>query len=159
MIIRIQRLVFASAALLVCANLYAGDAADAVQINDTYARAMPPGQTNSAAFMTLTNDATNDHALVAAECDASAVTELHTHLMEDGMMKMRRLEKIDLPAGETIRLQPGGLHLMLIGLKGQLSAGEDVAITLVFEDGSRSALTVPVKGVQETMHHHPQAGH
>ncbi|MEN8167219.1 MAG: copper chaperone PCu(A)C [Pseudomonadota bacterium] len=55
------------------------------------------------------------------------------------------MEKVDLPAGEAVKLEPGGLHVMLIGLERQLSSGEDVEITLVFGDGSRSTLTAPVK--------------
>jgi copper(I)-binding protein len=74
--------------------------------------------------------------------------------MEDGMMKMRRVERIDLPAGETVTLEPGGLHIMLIGLSRQLSPGEEVEIRLTFEDGSGTTLTAPVKSVQASMHHH-----
>lgn len=144
----------ASAALCLSTSLYAGDAADAVQIEGAFARAVPPGQTNSAAFMNLTNRGDADHSLTTAESNASKVVELHTHLMEEGMMKMRRVEKIDLPAGETVRLQPGGLHVMLIGLERQLAEGENVDITLVFEDGSRSTLTAPVKKVEVKMEHH-----
>ena len=149
----IFRQIAASATLCLSSSLFAGSAADNLQAQDAYARAVPPGVSNSAAFLSLTNSSETDHALVAAESDASKVVELHTHLMEDGMMKMRRVEKIDLPAGETVRLQPGGLHLMLIGLTRQLSPGEDVQIKLVFEDGSRTSMKTPVKTVQQTMEH------
>jgi hypothetical protein len=144
----------ACALLCLSAGLYAGNAADNLQVQDIYVRAVPPGQSNSAAFLSLTNADQTDHALVAAESSISKVAELHTHLKEEGMMKMRRVERIDLPPGETVKLQPGGLHVMLIGLTKQLSPGEDVDITLVFEDGSRTALTAPVKTVQQTMQHH-----
>ena len=142
----------ATAALcLLSTGVYAGNA---LQVEDPYVRAVPPGQTNSAAFMTLTNASDADHALVAAESSASKVVELHTHKMEGGMMKMRRLDKIELPAGETVKLQPGGLHVMLIGLARQLSPGDNVEITLVLDDGSRTSVAAPVKTVQQTMEHH-----
>lgn len=139
--------------LCLSTNLYAATAADAVHTEGAYVRAVPPGQPNSAAFMKLTNQGETDHALVGAASEVSKVAELHTHLLADGMMKMRRVQKIDLPAGETTRLQPGGLHIMLINLTTQISPGDDVKIDLIFEDGSRASLTAPVKTVQETMMH------
>jgi len=152
----LTKMTFACAALFLSASLYAGTSAEDVQAEGAYVRAVPPGQPNSAAFMSLTNKGETDHVLVAAESNVSKVAELHTHSMEGGMMKMRPVEKIDLPAGETVKLQPGGLHIMLIGLTRQLSPGEDVEITLIFEDGSRASLQAPVKTVQQTMeeHHH-----
>jgi copper(I)-binding protein len=143
----------ACAAFFLSANLYAGSAAEAVQAQGAFARAVPPGQSNSAAFMTLTNASDANHALVSAESSAAKAAELHSHTMDEGMMKMRRVEKIDLPAGGTVELEPGGFHLMLIGLERQLSPGEQIDVTLVFEDGSRETLTAPVRTVQETMQH------
>ena len=150
----LKQLMGAWAALFLSSSLYAGSAADSVSVEGAFARAVPPGQSNSAAFMSLTNQGDADHSLTAVESDASKVAELHTHLMEEGMMKMRRVEKIDLPAGKIVKLQPGGLHVMLIDLERPLSAGEDVEISLIFEDGSRSTLKAPVKTVQAEMGHH-----
>jgi copper(I)-binding protein len=150
----LKKMTLACAALCLSASLYAGTAAEDVKAEGAYARAVPPGQPNSAAFMSLTNKGDTDHVLVGAESNVSKVAELHTHSMEGGMMKMRPVEKIDLPAGETVKLQPGSLHIMLIGLTRQLSPGEGVEITLVFEDGSRTSLQAPVKTVQQTMEHH-----
>jgi periplasmic copper chaperone A len=126
----------------------AGPAADAVQVGDAYARAVPPGQTNSAMFMELTNDSGADQKLVGAESPVCDAAELHTHLMQGGMMKMRRIENIDLPAGKTVALQPGGLHVMLIGLKKQLVPGESVDLTLTFADGSHESVKAPVRKIQ-----------
>ena len=154
---RISKHVTAACAILcLSANPYASSAADEVQAEGAYVRAVPPGQPNSAAFVILTNNGEVDHALVAAESDVAKVAELHTHLLEQGMMKMRRVEKIDLPAGETAKLQPGALHIMLIDLTKQLAPGDDVKIGLVFEDGSRVSLAAPVKTVQQTMMQHRQ---
>lgn len=122
-------------------------AADAIDVADAYARAVPPGQANSAAFMMLSNPGDADRALVAAESAAAATVELHTHTMSDGMMQMRRVERIELPAGEEVTLAPGGLHVMLIGLAQQLKPGMEVALTLIFDDGSRQTITAPVRRI------------
>lgn len=133
-------------------------AADAVSVADPYVRAVPPGQPNSAAFMQLANQSEADHTLVAAESPVAQTVELHTHVMEEGMMKMRRIEKIDLPAGQEVALQPGGLHIMLIGLNQELQPEAQVAVTLVFEDGSKSEIQAPVRMVQMQMQMSGQAG-
>jgi copper(I)-binding protein len=125
--------------------------AEGIVIEDGYVRAVPPGQANSAAFMTLTNQSNEDRALLAAETDAAEVVELHTHRMEDGMMRMRQIDQIDLPAGEAVILEPGGLHVMLIGLAQPLTPGDSVELTLGFDDGSQESLTLPVKRIEHGM--------
>lgn len=138
-------------ALLAAGPAMAGKAADEVMVSGAYARAVPPGQPNSAAFMTLVNKSGTDHVLMDAESPVAKVVELHTHINKDGMMQMRRVPKIDLPAGQETRLQPGGYHVMLIGLKQQLMPDQQVNITLVFKDGSRTTVTAPVKKLQMKM--------
>jgi hypothetical protein len=138
----------AVAALLLLPAL--GLAAD-VLVEDPYARAVPPGQPNSAVFMALTNTGEAARALVAAESEAAATVELHTHSMQDGMMRMRRIERIELPDGQRVVLEPGGLHVMLIGLAEQLQPGMDVALTLIFDDGSRMPVTAPVRRIDGAM--------
>lgn len=121
--------------------------AEDVQIVEPYVRAVPPGQPNSAAFMTLVNGGDSDHALVAGSSPASKVVELHTHEHADGMMKMRQVERIDVAAGGETPLQPGGYHVMMIGLHDQLKPGQEVSLTLEYEDGSSVEVTAPVRKV------------
>jgi copper(I)-binding protein len=130
---------------------FAQSAADGVMVIDPYVRAVPPGQPNSASFLTLQNSDSQAHALVGAESPVSKVVELHAHTMVDGMMRMRPVEKIDVPAGGAVALQPGGLHVMLIGLQQQLVPGEGVGLTLIFEDGSKKQVTAPVRKLQMHM--------
>lgn len=137
-------------ALLTVTAAFAQDA-PSVAVDDPYARAVPPGQPNSAVFMALTNTGAADRSLVAAESEAAATVELHTHSMEDGMMRMRRIERIELPTGERVVLEPGGLHVMLIGLAEQLQPGMDVALTLILDDGSRMPVTAPVRRIDGAM--------
>ncbi len=130
---------------------FAGSAADSVTAADAYIRAVPPGQPNSAAFMVLKNGDSVDHALVKAASPAANVVELHTHVHEDGMMKMRPVDKIDIKAGGETALQPGGLHIMLIDLTQPLTPGERVPVTLTFEDGTSKNIDAEVRKLQMQM--------
>lgn len=122
-----------------------------IDVQHAYVREVPPGQMISAAFMQLDNNDMSDHQVVAARSDAAEVVELHTHTHENGMMKMRQVQEINLPAGVETQLKPGGLHIMLIDLRAPLSKEEPVKLTLEFEDGSEKELSLPVKPV--VMHH------
>lgn len=124
-----------------------GPAAERVEVIDAHARAMPPSASNSAAFMTLRN-AGPSAALVRADADVSETVELHTHTHEDGVMKMRPVSKIELPAGEDTVLKPGGLHVMLIGLKQPMTAGDTFDLTLSFADESTRTVTVEVRAIE-----------
>ena len=129
-----------------------------IQVEQPYVRAVPPGQPNSAAFMTLHNQGREGNALVGASSPAAEVVELHTHIIEEGMMKMRRVAQIELPARGAAVLKPGGLHIMLIGLKGPLTPGQTIPLTLKFADGSESTISAPVQEIMQTMGH-PAQGH
>src|SRR5690554_233347 len=129
-----------------------------VSIEQPFARATPPGQPNSAAFMQLSNkgEAT---ALVAAHSSVANVVELHTHIHDEGVMRMRKIEQIELPAGATTLLEPGGLHVMLIDLKQSLQDGSRIDLTLEYADGSEQQIEVPVQmampaGMQMQQHEH-----
>jgi copper(I)-binding protein len=101
--------------------------------------------------MGLSNGSAQDVELVAAEGTAAKVFELHTHVMNDGMLQMKKIDKIDLPAGKTVMLETGGLHVMLIGLNQDLVPDTKVSLTLVFKDGSKKQLDVPVRKIKMTM--------
>jgi periplasmic copper chaperone A len=134
------------ASVLLAVASIAAEAGD-ISIGDPYARAVPPGQPNSAVFMSLKNASGTDRALVAAASPAAKTVELHTHVNENGVMKMRKIERIDLPAGKTVALKPGGLHVMLIGLNGALTPGASVDLTLVYDDGTKAQIAAPVREI------------
>lgn len=136
-----------AAALLGAASLYAAS----VDVTGAYVREVPPNMPNSAAFMTLSNMTDAPLSLVEARSDAAGAVELHTHSMIDGMMKMHRIEKIDIPAEGTAVLAPGGHHVMLIGLKHRLAEGDTVSVTLRFSNGEEVTLDAPVKKIENTM--------
>ncbi len=137
--------------LLFSAVVSAGTAADAITVSDPYIPAMPAGQPNGLAYMGLTNSSDQDVVLVGAEGAVAKALELHTHIMKDGMMMMKKIDKIDLPAGKTVMLETGGLHVMLIGLTQELKTDTKASLALIFNDGSKKQLEVPVRKMEMPM--------
>lgn len=137
-------------ALLLSASLT--QAAD-LRIEDAMARAVPPTAKMSAAFMTLTNNADTDLAVISAESSVAKAVELHNNRMTDGKMKMRQVNQIDLPANQTTELKPGGQHVMLIGLKRALVEGETIDLKLNFSDGSSESMEIPIQKIKPMMQH------
>jgi len=133
--------------LTTAAPLWAADVADHIQVTESSVRAVPPGQHQTGAYLTLRNTDKQGHALVKAASLAARATELHTVVEEGGMTKMRPVTKMDIAAGGSTRLQPGGLHIMLIGLKQPLAEGANVTLTLTFEDGSHKEISAPVRAI------------
>lgn len=139
--------------LFAAAPALAGGAADEIAVLDPYVRLVPHGQKQTAAYFTLRNGGRTGHALVKAASPAARAVELHTVVHEGGMMKMRPVPRIEVKAGGETRLQPGGLHVMLIGLTRPLQEGASVALTLTFEDGSTRQIAAPVRPVAAGMSH------
>ncbi|ODC04694.1 hypothetical protein BFW38_15325 [Terasakiispira papahanaumokuakeensis] len=139
--------------LLLSAALYSSGlwAAPSIEVQHPTVRAVPPGSETTAAFMTLYNPTQEDRVLVGADSDLSEVTELHHHIMSEGVMRMRRLTRIELPAGQTVKLEPGGLHLMLIGLKQIPAEGDTVQLNLQLDNGEVIEVLTPVKKVSTEM--------
>lgn len=125
-----------------------------LQFSDQRVRAVPPSQTVTGGFVTITNTGNSDLAIVEASSPISEVVELHTHIRQDDKMMMRRIPQIDLPAMGTTMLQPGGLHLMFIGLKQPLAEGDQVEVNIKLNDGSSEQLVMPVQMVQPMMQGH-----
>lgn len=136
-----------SKSLLVGFALWAGIATAApaaLVIRDGYVREMPPGQTVSAAFMTLQNTTAKPIAIVAASTDAADRAELHNHRHSASGMRMEKVVRLEIPAQGQQLLQPGGYHLMLLGLKRPLQAGQHVRLTLIDEEGRTYGANLPV---------------
>lgn len=134
-----------------------------LHIDHPWARATAPQQPNGAAYFTVANEGAADRLLEAQSPVADRV-ELHTHDVDSaGVMRMRQVEAIDLPAGETTALEPGGLHVMLIGLEDHLVEGEAFPLTLVFERAGAVEVEVAVEpvtyGVGESAGHGQDHSH
>lgn len=130
-------------AALACASVHA----QTVQIKDAWARSSVPGQKASGAFMKIS--AKDGARLVGASSPVAGVVQVHEMTMEGNVMKMRAVAGgLDIPAGQTVELKPGGYHVMLMDLKAPLVKDSSVALTLVFKDAkgveSKVDLKVPV---------------
>ena len=123
-----------------------------VEIDGAYARASIPNVPNSAAFFVIKNNSDKDIAITSANSDAAQKNELHTHIKENKMMKMMKIEKLVVPAKSSLELKSGGDHVMLIGLKKELKAGDEISLELSFSDGDKKSIKVPVKDLASTMH-------
>ncbi|MCA1971573.1 MAG: copper chaperone PCu(A)C [Caenispirillum sp.] len=123
-----------------------GFAADALKVDEARVVAPVPGQTVAAAYMVL--ESPKDARVVAAESDVADSVQIHTMSMQGDVMRMRRVEALDLPARRPVQLAPGGTHLMLFGLRGKLRPGGTVALRLtVTEAGGANrivSLSLPV---------------
>jgi len=125
--------------------------ADTITINNSYVREVPPGVPSSASFLTLTNSGDTDIALTKVTGDIAKNIELHEHVHKDGMMEMRQVAKISIKAKGTTELKPGGFHIMLIGLNRSLKSGDEVVLTLEFDDGTQQTIKPTVKKVMQGM--------
>ena len=118
-----------------------------VTASDAYVRLLPPTQKNTGAFMILNNTGTTDISVINAQSEVAKKVELHTHIHDGDVMRMRQVEKIDIPAGDKIEFKPGGYHIMLLGLKKPLVLGQLVNIKLQFNNGTTELISAPVKSV------------
>ncbi len=153
---------FATAILMVAISA-AGAIAGDVKVGDItveapWARASAGKAKAGAAFMTLNNAGATDDKLIKASADVSKKAELHTHIREGDIMRMRRVEAIDVPAGGVATLEPGGDHVMLMGLREPLKEGETFPLTLTFENAGEVTVEVMVMKAG-AMGHGSMGGH
>lgn len=133
------------ATLLFVAQAYAAD----VTIDGAWARATAPGQANGSVGMIITSQ--QDARLIAVSSSASASSEIHTMTMDDGVMKMRQIEDLPLPAKQAVKLGPGGEHLMLMGLKKPLREGDTIPLTLTVQYADKRMEKIQVKALVKSL--------
>jgi copper(I)-binding protein len=126
----------------------------ALTVGHPYARATGAGQTTGGGYMKLVNGGAADR-LVSVSADVSKSVELHEMKMESDVMKMRQVDAIALQAGQTVELKPGGYHLMFVGLKAPLKAGESFPMKLKFEKAGEVTVDVKIEapGAMDGMKH------
>ncbi|PKU26561.1 copper chaperone PCu(A)C [Telmatospirillum siberiense] len=137
-------------------------------IGHPWARATAGNASNGAAYFTVTNSGKTGDRLVGVETTVASA-QLHTNLMEDGVMKMRSLDGVDIPPGGNATLSPGGQHIMLMGLKAPLKMGEKFPMVLTFAQAGRVTVDVLVESVSSNgpggdssgtpMHEHDHSHH
>lgn len=127
--------------VMVC--LMASQAWSEVQVTDAWVRLLPPGVSATSGYLRMTSD--QDDALIAVSTEHAAMAEIHESSMQDGVMQMSQVSKLPIHAGETLVLEPGGLHLMLMGLKDNLKAGQAFPLVLEFEKAGRVEVAAKVR--------------
>jgi len=142
----------AGAALVACllsAPVRADDVkAGDLTISQAWARATPGGAKIGGGYLTIENKGSAPDSLVGASSDVAGKVEVHEMTMVNGVMKMRPVEKgLAIEPGKTVKLAPGGYHLMMMELKSPLKQGEKVPVTLEFEKAGKVSVSLDVEGV------------
>ncbi len=121
---------------------------DSIFIEAPWARASIGTSRPVAAYMTIGNAGTKEITLTTMRADVSANISIHnTEVDSDGVIRMSAQKSVNIPAGERITLEPGGMHAMIMNLRAPLTAGTEIPLTLVFENGEEITILVPVLGI------------
>ena len=117
-------------------------------ISQPWTRATPGGAKTGGGFLTIENKGTAPDKLIGASADGAGKIEVHEMVMNEGVMKMRPVEGgLAIDPGKTVKLAPGGYHLMMTDLKSPLKQGDKMPVTLEFEKAGKVAVTLDVQGV------------
>ena len=127
----------------------------ALEIGDPWARATPPTAPTGGGYLSVKNTGTAPDRLISISSPAAQTVQLHEMKMEGNVMRMRELDgPLEIKPGETVTLAPGGMHLMMMGLKAPLKQGEKVPLTLVFEKAGKIDVELAVVAMGATPGHH-----
>lgn len=115
-------------------------------VEDAWVRPAPMPGGNGAGYLVINNGTDTDDALVSANADFAQAVEIHESMaLEGDMMSMQPVDSVPAPAGESVRLEPGGYHIMLIGIDEQLQEGDTVTLTLTFQNAGEMTIEAPVR--------------
>ena len=129
--------------LALCFGGAAIHADETVTVTHAWVRAAAPGQRVAGAYLEISS--AEPSKLVAASSPAAGSVEIHSMRLKNGVMEMRQLESLELPAKQTVKLEPGGLHIMLLDLKRPLKPGDKVPLRLTLQRADRSKTVVEVQ--------------
>jgi len=118
-----------------------------LSIDHPFARATPPGAKTGGAFFVVKNAGATSDRLIGAASPVAGGAELHEMAMDGGVMKMRAIGAMDVPAGGKLELKPGGLHVMMVDLKQPLKPGDKLPLTLTFEKAGSIVVSVDVEAM------------
>ena len=116
-----------------------------LSIDRPWSRELPPVAPNGAAYFRIGNSGMNSDRIVSVHSPIAGRAEIHTHEMDGGVMKMRRVHSVEVPAQGGVSFEPGGLHVMLLGLKKPLASGESFPLTIEFRKAGKIEVTVEIK--------------
>jgi len=126
--------------------------AGGMRVDDAWVRASavtsPMGESTAmpmtAAYLLITNDSHDTDRLLGAESPAARVVEIHQTVMQNDVASMQHMSSVEIPGGGTLKFEPGSYHLMLIDLQQALAAGDEIEITLIFENAGQVKITAVV---------------
>lgn len=155
MILRLKSWFFVFCTLLSLPAFSQNSDLKGVEISQGYIRETIPGTSISSAYLTIRNTHQQALKLIAVTSKVSPRLELHQHSMTDsGMMKMRQVPYIMIPANSEVTLKPSGLHIMIFELTKGLMADEQIPLTFIFENQQVVNITLPVQSIKQRHHHH-----
>ena len=139
----VKTIILIALALALCFSGATIHADETVTVTHAWVRATAPGQRVAGAYLEISSAAPSK--LVAASSPVAGSAEIHSMRLENGVMEMRQLESLELPAKQTVKLEPGGLHLMLLDLKKPLKRGDKVPLRLTLQRTDRSKTVLEVQ--------------
>ena len=142
---RILVVLISIGALVTMAGCQAAPVGPQIECHDVWGRTSPKSATNGAVYLVIENKGSEADRLIGASSPVAETVELHEHIEEDGVMKMRPIEGLDIPARGQVELKPGGYHVMLIGLLETLEVGDGISVTLMFEKSGEITLEAEIR--------------
>jgi copper(I)-binding protein len=125
-----------------------------VLVTDATVRLLPPGVPNTAAYFSIQNSSDTIKVLVGASANFASKAEIHNHIMVNDMMSMQQQSEVVILPGESVQFSPGGLHIMLFGLKKPLQEGQSVFFSLQTKKGESISITAKVTRPKPSAHSH-----
>ncbi|WP_051303362.1 copper chaperone PCu(A)C [Comamonas composti] len=156
-----KRLITLATAIALCAAGTAfahGYKAGPIEIDHPWSRATVAAVPTGVVYFVLRNPSQEEDRLVAVSTPAAEKAELHTHIRDGDVMRMRKVDAVEVAPASTTALEPGGLHVMLIGLKQPLVKGKAFPLTLVFEEAGPVTVQVDVQGATDKAPSHTGSG-
>lgn len=128
---------------------FAGCSDRDIVVSDLWIREAPPGMEMTAMYLTLKNNTPEAESLLSVETEIADKAEFHeTYVNEEGISRMRHIKEVEIPPSGKVALEPGGKHVMLIGLRGNLIRGDDIGVVLRFRNSGTLELDAKVKGIE-----------
>lgn len=123
---------------------------ESITVSEPWVRDVPYGVENTAMYLNIFNNSGKSDVLLSVSSDAAKSAEIHrTYVDQEGITRMEMVDHIEIPASRQVILEPGGMHIMLIGLKEKLNAGDSVYVELEFEVAGTKSINAEVRGLDE----------
>ena len=139
-----NRILVSALVITVLLSGCAAPAKEGLEVREAWARPAPQGG-NGAIYFMIENHSSETQEMIGVDSDIAQAVEMHESQMDGDVMEMHQLESVSLGPGAAVTFEPGGLHIMLIGLKQDLKVGDEVQVTLNFANAQEIRVTVPIQ--------------